>query len=245
MDTSPFTLYQMPPALYDSYISTQIERRNFEQVWKTVVAHKSPEQTRILDLCCGTGNFATNWLSKCREIEYTGVDINGSFLEYAQAHVPAHYKFIQANAVTVDCGGLFDIVLATSGYHHISDDKKRDFLSNAKRHMLDPAVLILYEKFVEPFHDLCSQVQSGTHFYAERIYDMVKSEQLTQEQLFALFNEMFLTAVRMDEFKVPLSHFRDDVTSVGLHIDDVVKLWPSDNPFTDDAGDFVITLKKE
>ena len=104
---------------------------------------------------------------------------------------------------------------------------------------------IIYEKFVEAYgDDALSKAHSGTNFYAERIFDMLRSERLTEEQLFALYNEMFLTSIRKCEFKVPLARFRQDVQKAGLSIDDLMKLWPEDDRFTDaDVGDIVATLK--
>jgi hypothetical protein len=83
------------------------------------------------------------------------------------------------------------------------------------------------------------------HFYCERIYDMVVSEKLNKHQLFALFNEMYLTSVRVEEYKVDYDYFVKDLRKNGFKITEEVKTWPKKKTFNDKrVGDFVFVIRK-
>jgi ubiquinone/menaquinone biosynthesis C-methylase UbiE len=243
----PTNLYHMDPGIYDTYISTGLEARNFDAVLAQITKiSQHHEPIRVLDLCCGTGIFPRKWLSRVPELSYTGVDINAAFLDYARAHDPlTFHQYIHDDAAQIHLDQKFDIVLATSAYHHIEDDKKTEFLLNASYHLNKDGRIIIYEKFVAPWIDRASCARSATTFYLERITEMLAHENLSNEQLFGLYNEMYLTAVREDEYKVPLTRFRIDAQKAGLSLEAEKKLWPPDGRFGNpEVGDFVVTLRK-
>lgn len=237
----------MDPQIYDDYINTEIERINFNKVFellKRITDKKEPIE--ILDFCCGTGILPRNWLTKLNNIKYLGVDINSNFIKFAKEKLKDDkFSFVVDDSVTFKTDKKFDIVLATSSYHHIKDDKKRDFLKNISYHLKKDGVLIIYEKIVDSFSDKIEAVDSGTKFYLERIKYMMKIEKLSENQLFALFNEQYLTAIRHEEYKVDFQHFKDDVESSGMKIKEHIKLWPKENLFHNDkVGDFVFLIVK-
>ena len=238
------SLYEMDPAIYDTYIDTPMERRNFDAVFKRMQPLMG-KRTRILDMCCGTGSFPRRWLVGQGGITYVGVDINEAFLAYARKHLDdPHYPFVHGDAVDADFGrGAFDVVLMTSAYHHIEDGKKRPFLFNARRQMKESGRGIAYEKFVAPFDTAAQAAEGAVRLYSERTLDMLKEGQLNNEQLFALCNEMYLTAIRQGEYKVSFRQFVQDALAVGLMVRDPERLWPNDERFGDPSvGDFVATL---
>ncbi|MEK6961382.1 MAG: class I SAM-dependent methyltransferase [Nanoarchaeota archaeon] len=240
-------LYEMDPQIYDEYISTRIETTNFNRVFdsvKRICDEKGP--VKMLDLCCGTGNLPRKWLVKLKHIKYTGVDLNPNFIRFAKEKLKDdRFNFVVHDAVSFKAGKKFDIVLATSSYHHIKDDKKRDFLKNISDHLKDGGVLIVYEKMVGSFSDKIQAVDSGTKFYLERIKYMMKTEKLSENQLFALFNEQYLTAIRHEEYKVDLLRFKRDVEASGMKIKEHFKLWPKEDLFHDDKiGDFIFLVVK-
>ena len=149
------SLYEMTPTIYDSYIDTKMERRNFDEVFRRVKKYSNNRnKTRILDLCCGTGIFPRKWLSKMAGVEYHGIDTNLHFLSFARKNLPKpNYRFTFGNVISKKVKGRFDIILATSSYHHIQDSQKRKYLRNAIRHMKKNGVLINYEKMVPAFRN--------------------------------------------------------------------------------------------
>jgi len=240
-------LYEMDPQIYDEYIDTEIEKMNFNKVFELIKKITNKKDTiEILDFCCGTGILPRKWLTKLNNIKYVGVDINSNFIKFAREKLKDNrFSFVVEDSVSFKAGKKFDIVLATSSYHHIKDDKKRDFLKNIFTHLKDNGVLIVYEKIISSFSDKIEAVDSGSKFYLERIKYMMKTEKLSENQLFALFNEQYLTAIRKDEYKVDFQHFKDDVESSGMKIKEHIKLWPKENLFHNDkVGDFVFLIVK-
>ncbi|MBS3094321.1 class I SAM-dependent methyltransferase [Candidatus Pacearchaeota archaeon] len=240
-------LYEMNPQIYDDYINTQIEKINFDEVFNLIskIANKK-ESIEILDLCCGTGIFPRKWLTKLNNVKYVGVDINSSFIKFAKEKLGNNkFSFVVDDSVSFKANKKFDIVLATSSYHHIRDEQKRDFLKNVFAHLKNDGVLIVYEKIVDSFSDKIEAIDSGTKFYLERIKYMMKTEKLSDNQLFALFNEQYLTAIRKEEYKVDFQYFKADVENSGMKIREHIKLWPKENLFHNDkVGDFVFLIVK-
>ncbi|MDD5163626.1 MAG: class I SAM-dependent methyltransferase [Candidatus ainarchaeum sp.] len=241
------SIYKMPPEIYNIYMSTKIEARNFQEVYNQIKKTLDKKNTiKILDLCCGTGIFFRNWLSQKRNICYIGVDINKDFLAFARKKITSsRVAFIESDASKAKLGKKFDIVLATSAYHHIEDSGKGKFLENAKRHLDENGILVIYEKLIAEFNSKIEAAKAGTNFYAERILDMMGEEKLNQMQLFALYNELYLTAVRKEEYKVPYNRIISDLQKTGFNVLKEIKLWPKNNKFVDPkVGDFVFVCKK-
>ena len=248
MSAGVLNLYEMSPFIYDEYMVTEMEKRNFDAVLDSIKRHRKPQGfTSVLDMCCGTGLFRKGWLSELENIVYAGVDINQSFIRYAKLRTPDmldHY--VHGDAASVDLRKEFDFVIGTSAYHHIKDEEKVKFLENMKKHLKKDGKAVIYEKFIHPFTNRIEAARSGITFYTERIYDMMQKENLSETQLFALYNELYLTSVRKDEYKVPYAHFRKDLKKTGFKIIEEKKLWPEDNRFKDQkVGDFVLVLRKK
>ncbi|VVB66346.1 Ubiquinone/menaquinone biosynthesis C-methyltransferase UbiE [Candidatus Gugararchaeum adminiculabundum] len=251
-ETQGKSIYEMDPSIYDQYICIDMEKRNFDQVLSSIAKHtaKKNEGIKILDLCCGTGIFPRYWLADYRvPVTYVGVDINLSFLEFAARNMQSRhdFKFICEDAAKVRADkkfGKFDVVIATSAYHHIKDEEKVNFLKNLKGHLRRGGIGVIYEKFVASFHDPAEAAKSGSDFYSQRIADIMKEQKISETQLFALHNELYLTSVRKDEYKVPYARFALDMEKAGLKIVNEIKLWPNDERFNDPKiGDFVIEFR--
>ena len=157
----------------------------------------------------------------------------------------SNYKFIHEDAVKVKINDKFDIIVATSSYHHIKDQEKRIYLKNIQNHLSKDGTLIIYEKLVTKFEDSIGAVDSASKLYAERTKYMLKTEKLTEKQIFALFNEMYLSAIRKGEYKVSYKYLSEDLMATGFKIVKEVKLWPKEDLFNDPKmGDFVFVIKK-
>ncbi|MDD5625990.1 MAG: class I SAM-dependent methyltransferase [Patescibacteria group bacterium] len=240
-------LYEMDPRIYDDYIDTKIERINFNKVFDLVkkICDKK-ESVEILDFCCGTGVFPRKWLIKLNNIKYLGVDINSNFIKFAKKKLKDNrFNFVVDDSVLFKTDKKFDIILATSSYHHIKDNRKRAFLKNIFSHLKKDGILIVYEKIIDTFSNKIEAVDSSTQFYLERIKYMMKTEKLSKNQLFALFNEQYLTAIRHEEYKVNFQYFKDDIEASGMKIKEYIKLWPKKILFHNDkVGDFVFLIVK-
>jgi len=240
-------LYGMNPQIYDDYISTAIEKINFDKVFTIIEQlYEQKKKLKILDLCCGTGIFPRKWLIKLENITYKGVDINQNFIDFANTNLANNkFQFIVNDALTYNTNEKFDLIIATSSYHHIIDENKRKYLNNIYLHLQDDGYLLIYEKMVDKFNDRIEAVDCGTKFYLERIKYILKNENISDNQMFALFNELYLTAIRQDEYKVDFDYLLNDLDNCNLKLKEHFKLWPDTNVFNNEmVGDFVFIIQK-
>ena len=79
---------------------------------------------RVLDIGCGPGNMLP-FLPKC---DYTGVDVNPSYIDSARRRYGDRGTFVceRVSRHNVQQLGAFDIVLALGLVHHLDDAEARD-----------------------------------------------------------------------------------------------------------------------
>jgi SAM-dependent methyltransferase len=96
----------------------------------------------ILDVCCGTGSFAT-----VSEAPYLGIDLNPDYIARAkQKHgADPRRRFVQADVLTYPFDDKAHTTLYVNALHHFDDDSARTVLRHLRqitRHRLivaDPA----------------------------------------------------------------------------------------------------------
>lgn len=244
-----FDIYKNPASTYLEYIDTEIERRNFRCV-RDMIIKSGKEKLNIVDLCCGPFPFVyylNEILITGKSIKYVGVDINEAFIQEAkkkanffqQYNLPKErfdIQFIQGDVLETRVEKQANIVLSTSSFHHI--ENKERYVQLVKSILSPEGQWVIYEKFVRKGNS----IRAGMEFYAARILDILKEQKLTSEQAFGLANEMYLTAIRDQEYKISLSEFYK--LTKDFTVSEKVKLWPKNKTFDDsDIGDYVMVLK--
>ena len=109
---------------------------------------------RVLDLGCGTGEFAALFPPE----SYLGVDVHPGYVRLAGRLRPAH-RFVCADAI--DWPGErqpFDLTLVNGVFHHLDDDTARGLLSASVRHTRSGGTLLVIEDAHLPQAGLLSQL---------------------------------------------------------------------------------------
>jgi len=250
-----FNIYKNDPQVYSEYIDTLVEQRNFRCVAEKISKYNGiTDAISLLDLCCGPFTIKPYLIEMQNKhypsleyLEYTGVDINKDFIKYAKRNSNSYRlraTFIHADASKITLPHKYNTIIATSAYHHIEDQRKPQFIDNIIRHSTNDGVIIIYEKFISKHSTSPEAIKSGMIFYAERILDILKEQDINPNQAFGLANEMYLTAVRDQEYKITYEEFVDFISKKGLKIIEEEKLWPKKDRFDDSyIGDFVLVLK--
>lgn len=101
------------PAVYSAWQAPFVSEK-FAPVERWLRDH---EIRRVLDVGCGAGTNSARF----SDVEYVGLDVNERYLQAARARFRG--QFVQADLTSTDLSqlGTFDMILANSFFHHVSD----------------------------------------------------------------------------------------------------------------------------
>jgi len=123
------------PALFMACRS--ILENGFRQVRRHIRAELRPG-SGTLHLGCGTGAFADLFTG-----EYTGIDLNRRYIEYARAH--RRGTFLNRDATAIGEVGPFAQVLIFGLLHHLTDDQVDATLAEVRRVLTSTGVVLAIE----------------------------------------------------------------------------------------------------
>lgn len=203
----------------------------------------------LLDLCCGTelilDLFPRHVLGKIEQ--FIGVDISAAYLRDAKKRLNDHTRFslVHHDAVTYRAGKMFDIVIASSAYHHIEDSRKLKFLANIYNHLAPGGVVIFMENILPLYKTAMERKVSAIEFYAKRIVDCLDIYGIRDERIILLSRIMQYERDRIYEWKSHYVLFKKHLSQSGLKVVSEKKVWPRKNIFHDPtAGDYVFICRK-
>lgn len=207
------------------------------------------DKISIFDVCCGT-ELIFNQFSEMVRIKiakFTGVDISAEFLEEARRLVAGdpRFTFVEHDAVTYQDGNKYDVIIASSAYHHIEDERKLMFLENLKRHLAEDGVIIFLENILPLFRNEEERKSSAVEFYSRRIIDCIDNYQIRDERLALLSRVMQYERDREYEYKSHYWLFLKHLKQVGLKVIKKQKVWPQNEIFLDNnTGDDIFIVEK-
>lgn len=97
-------------------------------------------EDKILDLGCGTGEFAPFFSSE----QYTGIDIEDDYIEYAKKHYQGNFMVADGTKLPFN-DASFDYALTVGVIHHLSDDVSRKILKEAARVLKPDGYMLIME----------------------------------------------------------------------------------------------------
>ncbi len=109
------------PSIYAAW-QAPFAARKFAPVERWLRNHRVH---RVLDVGCGAGTNAGHFSG----VEYTGIDVNERYLQAASARFRG--RFVRADLTSTDLSslGTFDMILANSFLHHVSDSDAQRILA--------------------------------------------------------------------------------------------------------------------
>lgn len=202
---------------------------------------KSLKPVKILDVCCGPGNFS-NYISLVSEIRVTGIDTNEGFVKYANKRFSKFgWKFLVRDAVSFKLDKKFDFVIANSAYHHIIDAQKAGFLIQIRKHLKRDGRVILCDNFLPYYQDRRSKNSSINKFYKElRLFYSRQNSLKAKNSINDVLKEELYGNV---EHKVHFGRFRKDAKKAGLEIETDIVVWQPEKFRQDESGSHVLVLK--
>src|SRR3954466_4228186 len=110
------------PGEYDSRAEAYARhRRGHPHAVNEIIATASiGPATRLLDVGCGTGNYAAELSERCG-CRVSGVDPSAAMLENASEATPWEALFVGAAESLPFPDATFDVVISTDVIHHVGD----------------------------------------------------------------------------------------------------------------------------
>lgn len=96
---------------------------------------------RVLDVGCGPGTNAHHF----SDTNYTGIDCNPAYIEYARRHHQGNFVVADATTYRVETAERFDFILVNSFLHHINKQNAREILSHLSALLTEDGHLHLLE----------------------------------------------------------------------------------------------------
>lgn len=207
----------------------------------------------VLDMCCGTGP-SMEIPSKHKNCgTLTGIDINPVYLDFAKKvysnslNIPTFFcaDALDESAITF---GQWDIVILSSAYHHIDDNRKTDFLKHIHKLLSPQGHVVIAENILPEYEadDINSYRDSVKLFYSEVLNTTKKLNPNLSPKAESLINHVAQYGLDgHTEYKVHYNIFKDHMQEAQLEIISENKVWP----FTEEhigtkGGNYVFLAKK-
>lgn len=180
----------------------------------------------ILDLCSATGLCALKVSEAIPVASITLVDLD----QYA-LNIGAGYSYgidavsvCCADAISFQSGQQYDLILMNSAYHHIVDEQKEDFLTNARKLMKHDSLILIGEHFLPLYHDGESFRESVVEFYEALVEELNRQHEprsavnvIRRSGLYCWEGEY--------EYKVSWEVFASHIAAAGLRLVDHHVVW--------------------
>lgn len=207
---------------------------------------------RVLDLCCGTGLSLERIVAHPAISHVTGVDIDERYIQFASGRFKGFARTVDfkcVDAVEPDLGASrWDLIILSSAYHHIEDERKVAFLKQVATLMCVDGLAIIGENILPDFdaHVTGARSKAIRDFYSavlkdisSRFVKVPKSVEESIETIIAYGEEGEY------EYKVPLVHLLQDLQRSNLKIVEMHRVWPSNyRLLPPSAGNFVICVQR-
>ena len=239
--------YQNEPELLELAQDTFNEKALYDRI--VSLARKLTEKVniqgvRILDLCSATGLCALQVAEAIDVSKIVLVDTNEAMLGKAKRNFEQirekkgiDVSFRKADAVTFGGDGPFDIILMNSAYHHIDNDRKVQFLSNAVRLLSNRGFIIVGEHFISSFESNDEFRKRVVKFY-ENLINELQSRKETKKAISVIRRSGLYCWQGEYEYKTSFRQFNEDITKAKLGIIQTEVVWQ----ISDDVGTFALCL---
>jgi ubiquinone/menaquinone biosynthesis C-methylase UbiE len=206
--------------------------------------------SRLLDACCGSGLSLLGAVSHPHLACAVGVDVSLRLLDFARRRYEpfGNVSFLCGDAVQqMFAPTSFDLIVASSAYHHIEHPRKHDFLSVCNRLLKQDGRLLVAENLLPSYVDDNAAYDDAVR----RLYSAVKRSALEQfPNLPASLNSMIdenvtLSLKRQYEYKVHRRQALKDFGDSQFSVERELKAWPPEaGALDEDSGNFLFVLKK-
>ncbi|MEW5997105.1 MAG: class I SAM-dependent methyltransferase [Candidatus Micrarchaeota archaeon] len=248
MKTKPLqaAVYSKNARLFQKVESVPGEQALYEKAKEEVRAELVRLRTAtIVDLCCGTCEIFSRMLPEPKIGRFIGIDIEQSYLDFAKERLAGveGVRLVLGDAVDCHLGATADVVIASSAYHHIEDERKMRFLRTVIKHMKFDGRVVFAENILPAYADEAGHADAARLFYGKRIEE-ARALGMDEDVIGLLHQVMDFEVGREYEWKVDYARFMGDLGRAGFVVLRQTKVWPTTFQFEDQqAGDYVIVAE--
>jgi SAM-dependent methyltransferase len=198
---------------------------------------KAPVNARVLDLLCGSGYVLGKVKSIRPDLDLTGVDIQGEYIEYAK-YKYQDIRFITADVLNWDSNKKYDLVLVTNGVHHLPFEKQENFIKKVARLLSPGGQAIIADPYIEDYFDEEERKLAAARLGYEYLAVTIKNgatDDVIRAATDVMTNDIFLV-----EFKNSIKKMKPLYEKYFKTIE-MYKTWPQE---ISQYGDYYFVLKK-
>jgi ubiquinone/menaquinone biosynthesis C-methylase UbiE len=207
------------------------------------------KESSVLDLCCGTGLSLEGIINHPNLSIAMGVDISDVYLKFAVERFSSHSRqpiFILGDAVSISLfQQSWDVVILSSAYHHIEDDRKIQFLSRV-RQLIGPSGYIVMAENILPEYEINNEAdyaRSVRQFYAEVLHTAKENNPKLPVHVEKLIYRVAQYGCDGEyEYKVSFPLLNQDLKAAGLKILNQQRVWPENSSSLGTGGNYVFTI---
>lgn len=210
-----FEIFQNIYQRYDK--SNERISLGFDKKWKKYlvdkVVEKIPQNAKILDLCCGTGDIAISVAQKRKDCKVIGADFSSNMISVGKMKATNldNVEFVLENACDLSFEkNSFDLVTISFGLRNTKDYKK--VLSQINRVLKNDGLIMCLDSFVpsifivKPFYKIYFKYIMpllGGGFKHKKSYKWLyqsTKEFLTKDQLIELYKQAGFEKINTKSF---------------------------------------------
>lgn len=201
----------------------------------------------VLDLCSATGLSALRVSNTIPVASVTLVDVDQEALDIAlrYSYGIGAVSAQCADAVAFDSAQRYDLVLMNSAYHHIEDQRKREFLIMASKVLEQEGVILVGEQFLPPYHNGRTFQESVIQFYETLLQELLRRREPTQAVNVIRRSGLYCWE-GVYEYKTSFEVFLGLLSASGLVVDALSPVWVPGSSSQETQpmwGSFVVTLR--
>jgi len=240
------TVYSKNARLFQKVESVPGEQALYEKAKEEIRTELARLRTAtIIDLCCGTCEIFSRLLPEPKVSRFVGIDIEQSYLDFAKERLKGvgDVRLVLGDAVDCHLATAADIVIASSAYHHIEDERKFRFLRTIIKHMKCDGRVVFAENILPAYADETGHADAARLFYGKRIEE-ARALGMDEDVIGLLHQVMDFEVGREYEWKVDYTRFMADLGRAGFVVLRQTKVWPTTFQFEDpQAGDYVVVAE--
>ncbi len=203
------------------------------------VSDCAPKNGTVLDAICGPGYLLGKIKENRPDLDCTGFDISRPYIRHAEKSFPENHYFVQ-DALTWRPKKKYDIVLCTSGVHHISYDRQSDLIAKLATSTKKKGKCIIADPIIGFYNDEKGRQLAAAKFGQWNLATVIKRG--APPEIIATALDVMHNDVMGEEYKDSLSHlyclYRDHFNRVSFRAHTGSKKAGGDFSFTCTHEDF-------